>query len=51
MIEIDHNYINSVSDQYKKRLNKVHGDTNKRMWIDKTGDAKYYNNGYTIFNE
>lgn len=49
--EIDHNYVNPISDQYKKALNEVMGDNNRKNWIKAEGDGKYYTSGYSIFNE
>jgi hypothetical protein len=49
--EIDHNYVNPVSDKYVKQLKKVMGGDNRKKWVDESGDAKYYKNGYDVFNE
>jgi hypothetical protein len=49
--EIDHNYVNPVSDQYKAALNTVMGGVHRSKWIDERGDASMYGNGYAIFNE
>ncbi len=49
--EIDHNYVNPVSDGYAKQLKKIMGGANRKKWIDESGDAKYYKNGYDVFNE
>ena len=49
--EIDHNYVNKVSDTYKKDISRIMGDNNRANWIKADGDGKYYSNGYKIFNE
>jgi uncharacterized protein YktA (UPF0223 family) len=49
--EIDHNYVNKVSDGYKKEIGRIMGDNNRANWIKPDGDGKYYSNGYKIFNE
>jgi hypothetical protein len=49
--EIDHNYINSVTDKFKAAVNEIMGGINRKNWIDESGDAALYNNGYKIFNE
>jgi hypothetical protein len=49
--EIDHNYINPATDNYKKEVNEIMGGNNRRNWIDEKGDASLYTNGYAIFNE
>ena len=49
--EIDHNYINPVSDNFKKDIEQIMGDENRVKWIKADGDSKFYSNGYKIFNE
>ena len=49
--EIDHNYVNAVSDKYKSEINTTMGDTNREKWIKPDGDGKFYGSGYKIFNE
>jgi hypothetical protein len=50
MTEIDHGYVNPVSDKYKKDLKKLMGDENRSRW---TGGSfsNSYKNGYKVFNE
>lgn len=46
--EIDHNYVNPISDSYKKRINKIFD--NRQKWTN----GKYsnsYSNPYSLFNE
>jgi hypothetical protein len=49
--EIDHNYVNSVSDKYKKTLNKIMGGKHRAKWLKPDGDTQLYINGYDVFNE
>ena len=49
--EIDHNYVNPVSDNFKKDIEQIMGDENRVKWIKADGDGKFYSNGYKIFNE
>ena len=49
--EIDHNYVNPVSDKYKKEINQIMGDEHRAKWIKANGDGKYYGTGYKVFNE
>jgi Domain of unknown function (DUF4932) len=49
--EIDHNYINPVTNKYKKEVNEIMGGTNRKNWIDESGDAALYTSGYALFNE
>ncbi len=49
--EIDHNYVNPVSDNYKKDITPIMGDNNRAKWIKADGDGKFYSTGYKIFNE
>lgn len=46
--EIDHNYVNPVSDKYVAQINSVFADRAK--WA-KVGDSNNYGNPYAIFNE
>jgi len=48
LTEIDHNYINPVSDGYKDQLNNVFG---KVGWITKGSQGEGYGNGIGFFNE
>jgi hypothetical protein len=49
--EIDHNYVNQVSNNFKSDIETIMGDNNRAKWIKSAGDAKFYNSGYKIFNE
>ncbi len=49
--EIDHNYVNPVSDQYKKQLKTIMGGDYRVNWIKADGDARLYTDGYKVFNE
>ena len=49
--EIDHNYVNPVTDQYKTSVNAIMGGVNRGKWIDERGDAAMYGSGYAVFNE
>jgi hypothetical protein len=49
--EIDHNYVNPVSDQYIKELNTIFGEKNRDKWIKADGDGAMYETGYKVFNE
>lgn len=49
--EIDHNYVNPVSDHYKRTINEIMGKDNRAKWIKINGDGKYYKTGYKVFNE
>jgi hypothetical protein len=46
--EIDHNYVNPVTDLYKKRINKIFDDREK--WTAGK-DAANYGSPYSVFNE
>ena len=46
--EIDHNFVNPVSDRYLKEINTAFGDREK--WV-KRGDADNYGGTYAVFNE
>ncbi|WP_234733181.1 DUF4932 domain-containing protein [Tellurirhabdus bombi] len=47
--EIDHNYVNPMSDKHQKDINRVFGDRAK--WAAKGGPADHYNGAYDVFNE
>ena len=49
--EIDHNYVNQVSDNFKNDIDLIMGDNNRAKWIKTDGDGKFYSSGYKIFNE
>ena len=49
--EIDHNYVNPVSDKYRKTLDKIMGGQHRTKWLKPDGDASLYTDGYAIFNE
>lgn len=49
--EIDHNYINPVTDKFKEEVNEIMGGVNRKNWIEENGDASLYTNGYKVFNE
>lgn len=49
--EIDHNYVNPVTDHYKASVNAILGGDNRGKWIDERGDAAMYGSGYALFNE
>lgn len=49
--EIDHNYVNPVTDQYKAAVNSIMGGIHRGKWIDERGDASMYGSGYAVFNE
>lgn len=46
--EIDHNFVNPVSDKHLEAINAAFGDREK--WVRK-GDADFYPNAYAVFNE
>lgn len=50
MTEIDHNYVNPVSDKYKKTLNAIIDETHRTKWT-KGGPSNSYKTGYKVFNE
>lgn len=50
MTEIDHNYVNPVSDQYKKELNELMGNSYRSRWTN-MGASNSYKTGYAVFNE
>jgi hypothetical protein len=50
MTEIDHNYINPVSDKYKKELNALMGNSYRTKWTN-GGASNSYKTGYSVFNE
>jgi Domain of unknown function (DUF4932) len=49
--EIDHNYVNQVSNNFKSEIDQIMGDNNRAKWIKTDGDGKFYSSGYKIFNE
>lgn len=49
--EIDHNYVNPVSDNFKKEINEIMGKDNRAKWIKPKGDGYFYGTGYKVFNE
>ena len=50
MTEIDHNYVNPVSDKYKKTLNAIIDETHRTKWAN-GGASNSYKTGYKVFNE
>jgi Domain of unknown function (DUF4932) len=46
--EIDHNYVNPITDKYKKRIDKIFDD--RKKWTA-SGDAQNYGSPYSVFNE
>lgn len=46
--EIDHNYVNPVTDKYAKEVDKTF--INKKQWVTEKA-VKYYPSTYAIFNE
>lgn len=50
MTEIDHNYVNPVSDKYKKELNAIIDETHRTKWTN-GGASNSYKTGYKVFNE
>lgn len=50
MTEIDHNYVNPVSDKYKKELNALMGNSYRTKWTN-GGASNSYKTGYAVFNE
>ena len=50
--ELDHNYVNPISENYSKKLNQIFGNKNKHIWFD-TVNPQYsiYNSGFDVFNE
>lgn len=47
--EIDHNYVNPVSDLHKEDINEIFSDRSK--WTDTNGDASNYGDPLAVFNE
>ena len=47
--EIDHNYVNPVSDLYLEEINKAFADRDD--WTTKGSSADSYGNSYSVFNE
>lgn len=50
MTEIDHNYVNPVSDKYKKELKALMGGSYRTNWTN-GGPSNSYKTGYSVFNE
>jgi hypothetical protein len=50
MTEIDHNYVNPVSDKYKNELNNIMGENNRNKWTSGSF-SNSYKTGYKVFNE
>ncbi|TAD81166.1 MAG: DUF4932 domain-containing protein [Bacteroidetes bacterium] len=50
MTEIDHNYVNPVSDKYKKELNALMRGNYRTKWTN-GGPSNSYKTGYAVFNE
>jgi hypothetical protein len=48
--EIDHNYVNPVSDLYKGKLKELMGEKYRKIWTA-GGFSNSYKNGYKVFNE
>ena len=49
--EIDHNYVNPVSDCFEKELNQIMGGENRNNWTKTSYGNDSYDTGYKIFNE
>lgn len=47
--EIDHNFVNPISDKYKNDIDTIFA--NRSKWIDKVIGTSAYENPYAIFNE
>jgi len=47
--EIDHNYVNPISDQYLAAID--HAFANREIWAKKGGPADSYSSLYSVFNE
>ncbi|MEL7120181.1 MAG: DUF4932 domain-containing protein [Bacteroidota bacterium] len=47
--EIDHNYVNPVSDQYLDEINVAFA--NRKNWVNDDTFARSYGNPYSVFNE
>ncbi|MEZ4904373.1 MAG: DUF4932 domain-containing protein [Spirosomataceae bacterium] len=50
MTEIDHNYVNPISDRYKKEINEIFGEINRPKWANGSASDSY-KSGYKVFNE
>lgn len=50
MTEIDHGYVNPLSDGYNKALKGIMGEDHRVKWAD-GGATNSYTTGYKIFNE
>jgi hypothetical protein len=51
MTEIDHNYVNPVSDRFKDDLNVIMGGENMSKWLKLNSGQGNYSTGYKVFNE
>lgn len=49
--EIDHFYVNPISDRFEKELNQLMGGENRNNWTKPTYGSNLYDNGYKVFNE
>lgn len=48
--EIDHNYVNPISEQYSGIIRRIFRD--RSLWVDESGtDARYYEGAMKVFNE
>jgi hypothetical protein len=47
--EIDHNYINPVSEKYSKQIDTIF--SRREIWTSSGGDTKFYDNPMSVFNE
>ncbi|MES2332252.1 MAG: DUF4932 domain-containing protein [Bacteroidota bacterium] len=47
--EIDHNYVNPVSNRYAKKIDSTFA--NRETWTKKEGDNKWYDSPVSVFNE
>jgi hypothetical protein len=51
MTEVDHNYVNPASAEFKRELNKLMGGQNRARWANDQYAARSYKNGFKVFNE
>ena len=51
LTEIDHNYVNPVSDRFKDDLNAIMGSENMSKWLKFNSSQSNYGTGYKVFNE
>jgi hypothetical protein len=47
--EIDHNYVNPVSNRYRSRVDSIF--SNRNIWTAKGGDNSWYGSPMSVFNE